>query len=1580
MHWYKGDVQISRNSDIINQNVITIFDEHDEVNKYTVTIQEDLPSPTSNYSLEINSVSRNDAGVYTCKIELNGLSATANVDLSVKTTQALTGDKCYKSTISTCRALGFEKVTVPGPFGVSDIFDGNLLLQNIDKSDTFKNMTVDCKRSIMAMQCGLYQPKCQNGAPIPICREHCENDIILFAKTAHNLQESLNILAEYCDRWKLIVNTEKTKGIISGCPLTDIDQELHAKLQYGCKFLPYVTDSIGCVPISAGRGMRYMGSSGRILSAYYPDPYPLNSNCNWHVEVDPYHVIKFEIVDYDVGVNTGSEEDCGLYVEDKTNATVPYECGEVPSTFVTSGNIVKLKFVTDTYSTGRGFNIKYRQVPVDACISYPGEHNLTLSSDDNSSNLDVETCNITKIYLQDKRDTLVVRIDFLAEGCITLTGSLHLNVTLCNITTVHEYRTKEYVDIHFESSALVYNIATYKITYVRPVETVALDHSGRLQIMSEGEIGTMCGDLDQTAADSICKSLNYGWPAGIEQGLSIPETLPRLVSEIECTGEEEDISQCGFVFDPLGNDVCMESFYTRQTVTCPIRTIACDFTQSTCGYQLSHQVKLSPIYGLYKTDSKAFAKGSATSSTFSYSEGIYLHFEYIIRRGAAGDAISVNLLQTSSNTTVTLWKWASYTTYGTFKGCTAMPMPGSNKDELYQLVIEYTSGELDFIDPTAEYTGMKKFELSFEQCIDETEEIICSFEDLEACAKFIFLENLACPESQDVNASAIVTSKSKYSREEWIQSDYTYRNNTGHYVLVYEGSSMDVVDLTNIPRDLQYFRFYFGINNGVDVTKNATLVLYADDDVIFEAATLGDDWTEACIDISDTNVTRFSLQFGDQQFHETGNVGRKTALLAVDDIGFTSLPCSYYLNCDFQNDCSRRYRSVTKVNIPREWILEESMTDHTYRPHSDATFNTINKGTYMRADFADAEEGFTAVLQSGQMSEADDIKCVSFKFYINGNKNPGTLKVTVDTGREYETAEVSNGDKGNEWHMYKLSVTNKVRFIQFVAVRGIGDGTIAIDDVLFTTQPCSAGLDNLKYCTFEDPVLCGIDPVNKSWKQGRANDLSEYIQYDADLNKDGHFYYIIPSTLSVGEEISILFDVETNKTALQFSYIFASGGATKLYTEIDGQREYVNVQIVNYWVESECISLPVEFGGKLTLGIENDTSDVTFIAVDNVRLLNKDNCIEPSLTCDFTSGSTCSYNSLGTNWKFSNIFTSTQSGIIQAPVVLVANDTQHCFGFSYTVTSVDSVEAQPKLALYRDAVEIWSGYGHVGSTRNSGQVTVDGGVLSLQIFSEGRGLFEIYETRFQFGACVSITDCSEFICSDKCLPNNRKCDRVVDCFLGEDEEAELCGFHFNLDFTNVTSLSETGFQTPVTSNSAWRLLSDFTLNIDGSQVDIFDQLLVTHFTRLSPMPIIIESFEYHLEEDSCLQIVYYGDAASGKIQLRYQRDDQQQAEILFRIEPTPSTRHISVPVQSGNVRVLLYVYMIDLRPVYSDDIRSSAVFVIKQIIMHAGEMCSNLLVGKDIFLFQKGYFCTKIRSEFKLSCNSLSACRNNNTD
>jgi len=45
------------------------------------------------------------------------------------------------------------------------------------------------------------------------------DDIVIFAESKYELQQSLDALLEYCNRWKLVVNNRKTK-IMKGCQIT----------------------------------------------------------------------------------------------------------------------------------------------------------------------------------------------------------------------------------------------------------------------------------------------------------------------------------------------------------------------------------------------------------------------------------------------------------------------------------------------------------------------------------------------------------------------------------------------------------------------------------------------------------------------------------------------------------------------------------------------------------------------------------------------------------------------------------------------------------------------------------------------------------------------------------------------------------------------------------------------------------------------------------------------------------------------------------------------------------------------------------------------------------------------------------------------------------------------------------------------------------------------------------------------------------------------------------------------------------------------------------------------------------------
>ena len=40
------------------------------------------------------------------------------------------------------------------------------------------------------------------------------DDIVIFSNTSDDLQKGLDVLSDYCQRWKLSVNTEKTKIMV----------------------------------------------------------------------------------------------------------------------------------------------------------------------------------------------------------------------------------------------------------------------------------------------------------------------------------------------------------------------------------------------------------------------------------------------------------------------------------------------------------------------------------------------------------------------------------------------------------------------------------------------------------------------------------------------------------------------------------------------------------------------------------------------------------------------------------------------------------------------------------------------------------------------------------------------------------------------------------------------------------------------------------------------------------------------------------------------------------------------------------------------------------------------------------------------------------------------------------------------------------------------------------------------------------------------------------------------------------------------------------------------------------------------
>lgn len=128
----------------------------------------------------------------------------------------------------------------------------------------------------------------------------------------------------------------------------------------------------------------------------------------------------------------------------------------------------------------------------------------------------------------------------------------------------------------------------------------------------------------------------------------------------------------------------------------------------------------------------------------------------------------------------------------------------------------------------------------------------------------------------------------------------------------------------------------------------------------------------------------------------------------------------------------------------------------------------------------------------------------------------------------------------------------------------------------------------------------------------------------------------------------------------------------------------------------------------------------------------------PSLACDFTKGDTCGYKPNGIGWTFSSAFASIGPGVFETPTVQLSITSTYCFGFSYSIASVDSLSENPVLSIFRDDSVVWSAEWSIWQLYSTGQVTLDGGLIDLQFRSIGPGSFQVYETTLNAGACDDI--------------------------------------------------------------------------------------------------------------------------------------------------------------------------------------------------------------------------------------------------
>ncbi|KAL4229913.1 Scavenger receptor Cys-rich [Mactra antiquata] len=1501
LHWYKDDVQVSYNQDIVNQEIVDIIGDI-SVEQYIVNIENNQDSLV--YSLIIKSFNFNNIGQYTCMAEASGRKVSTIVTVAMDNNTFIALDNgCFKNTHSICSSLGFHSVKAPGPFGIYPILNTlpyiHYLNENFNSND-------ECTVLLGKLSCAMYTPSCKQGVIQNVCREHCEATISNCGK---------HILTDWASKFK-----------------------------YGCQLLPSALDNNNCVPVFSGCGTNITGNSGFILSPNYPMPYPAQTDCFWSVTVDPHHVIEFSTTDYNVGTSSSNNNDeCKFYVVDSEteNEMASFNCGDDFTSFTTSTNTVLVYFKTDSESTGRGFNIKVRQVPDSVCRTYLVDKRTRVTSLDLIDDLG-NSCTSFKLYLLNNDEDISVDVLYVSKGCITMVNDNlnNNNITLCNTSERTSYRAHGFLTVVADSVNTKYEISAANVHSVRTVDDVSLDEYGRIMVISENEAGIMCGPLEQNEADLICKSLGLGFPANFSPLYYTPLT-PMLTTDITCSGDETDIKQCEFTFEnpnPTESGLCYyRVFYT---VTCGPKSISCDFTSSTCGYELQDNTLFSYSHGFYSASTFVSTIGSVISPSFTYSDGIVLHFVYSIQNGLT-DHLSVSLYNSDTNSRLVLWQWEMSNFYGTFKGCVQLPTPEVYEQDMYNIELHFFSNNNAMITDNDIKTGFRNTQLSFESCGPvTTDELTCDFENILECSTFLVLDRILCPETTlDLNNGKTYLSTGKFETGNlvWLNGDHTDMNEEGHYLIVEEGTTLTFINSTNAPEHLNYLRFFYGIYKGVESSKDIRLGILGDrnDNILFETASSRHGWREACVDVTDKeNVL---LVFGDDAYHNTGVSDRRSALLAIDDITLSSSPCSYSSRCDFEDDCYLDFVGIEPWGTNHSWVL--------FGPNDVENITVVSHGAV--ANFDGVEEGATITMEYTLIPDAATIKCFSMKYYMYGEGYFGSLKVLLKGVNTEEILTVATSNKGDRWNMFQHSVLFTLKSIEIRAVKGDSHGIIATDDIVLSWNDCIGDLDYIDHCSFDYPSQCGIVADTK-WVQGNVPNIAN-IQFDADYNGNGNVFYI--TSLNYDSDIS--FTTSTNKSALRFSYIAFGQELPTLVTQISTSGSSIDVHTTvpekGEWMISDCLELPDDFNGTFSIGLEVSVdTDFDLIAIDNVHVLEMDQCYETTLSCSFISGRDCLMKSPENTWKLENGLTSFESGELYLPTVSYTEEA-YCFQFTYEISATDTKSDAPQLMLYNNDVVIWYTFGTVAKTLIlQEQVELSGGLISLKFVSKGSGLYTLLDTNMVPGECILSGGClsGQFSCGDQCIQEELKCNRYIDCNNGGDESEENCGFQLVTDFTVVNDLESTGF---VASNNIddnlWNILQDKTIHVDQAGDYTISQALVTMFNSLTTDPRILESFEYYIEEESCLFIKYYGDAAWGKIKLIYNEDENDVMEYEFRMISGTASRHVSVPVQNGNVRVILYAYMLDIRPYIDIRLPTSSTFVIEQVIMYTGDTCQNLPVG-----------------------------------
>lgn len=172
----------------------------------------------------------------------------------------------------------------------------------------------------------------------------------LLLKEPYNLSTIMSLCGDHTGKLPPLIKTGRNEIIISF-----VSDESRSALQSGFRLEWSAT---GC------GGELQNRPHGTISSPNYPNPYPINVECIWHIRAEPGHKIDLLIDELDLEFSDGCMFDSlqifnGL--DDLRSPSIAKLCYRASHVHLSSfGDSMTIKLVSDTYSTRRGFKATYR--------------------------------------------------------------------------------------------------------------------------------------------------------------------------------------------------------------------------------------------------------------------------------------------------------------------------------------------------------------------------------------------------------------------------------------------------------------------------------------------------------------------------------------------------------------------------------------------------------------------------------------------------------------------------------------------------------------------------------------------------------------------------------------------------------------------------------------------------------------------------------------------------------------------------------------------------------------------------------------------------------------------------------------------------------------------------------------------------------------------------------------------------------------------------------------------------------------------------------------------------------------------